>query len=262
MAHGLARLEVGRGDRVALMSHNVPEAVGVYYGVLKQSSVFTSLNPSYTPAEVALQVEHSTPRVVIAGPGMAERARAGVAGTRDKPRLVVMDGTPQPGEIGFSEMLNGVSGEMSEALVEENDLAMVMYTSGTESVPKGVMVTHRAMMISTTPSWSYERYVETTDVFLLLAPVYTMAGTGAVTNLISMGATLVMIPRTEPGGGPGGHRGRGSDQHLADADLLPPHGPPSRLRVARPLLPSPGSRVRRPHPLRGGVRAVTAGLPA
>ena len=199
VAHGLARLGVGRGERVALMSHNVAEAVGIYYGILKQGAVFTSLNPSYTPAEVALQVDHSTPRVVIAGPRMAERARAGVAGSRGKPRLVVMDGTPKPGETGISEMLEGVSDEMPEALVEENDLAMVMYTSGTESVPKGVMVTHRAMMISTTPSWSYERYVETSDVFLLLAPVYTMAGTGAVTNLISMGATLVMIPRTEPG---------------------------------------------------------------
>lgn len=199
VAHGLARLDVGRGDRVALMINNAPEAVGVYYGVLKQGSVFTSLNPSYTPAEVARQVDHSTPRVVIAGPGMAEQARAGVAGTRGRPRLVVMDGTPKPGEIGLSEMLDGVSDEMPEAVVEENDLAMVMYTSGTESVPKGVMVTHRAMMISTTPSWSYERYVEATDVFLLLAPVYTMAGAGAVTNLISMGATLVMIPRTEPG---------------------------------------------------------------
>ncbi|MDE0232732.1 MAG: AMP-binding protein [bacterium] len=199
VAGGLARLGVGRGDLVALMSHNVAEAVGVYYGILKQGAVFTSLNPSYTPAEVARQVDHSTPRMVIAGPGMAGRAGEGVARARGNPRLVVMDGTPRPGEISFSEMLDGVSEEMPEALVEENDLAMVMYTSGTESVPKGVMVTHRAMMISTTPSWSYERYVEASDVFLLLAPVYTMAGTGAVTNLISMGATLVMIPRTEPG---------------------------------------------------------------
>ena len=199
VAHGLARLQVARGERVALMSHNVPEAVGIYYGILKQGAVFTSLNPSYTPAEVERQVDHSTPRVVIAGPGMTERARAGVAGARGKPRLVVMDGTPKPGEISLSEMLDGVSEEMPGSLVEENDLAMVMYTSGTESVPKGVMVTHRAMMISTTPSWSYEGYVEASDVFLLLAPLYTMAGTGAVTNLISMGATLVMIPRTEPG---------------------------------------------------------------
>ena len=199
VAHGLARLGVGRGDRVALMSHNMAEAVGIYYGILKQSAVFTSLNPSYTPAEVERQVDHANPRVVIAGPGMAERARAGVAGAREGPRLVVMDGTPHPGEIGLSAMLDGVPDEMPGAMVEENDLAMVMYTSGTESVPKGVMVTHRAMMISTTPSWSYERYVEASDVFLLLAPVYTMAGTGAVTNLISMGATLVMIPRTEPG---------------------------------------------------------------
>ncbi|MCY3562434.1 MAG: AMP-binding protein [bacterium] len=199
VAHGLARLEVGRGDRVALMSHNEPESVGICYGILKQGAVFTSLNPSYTPAEAARQVDHSTPRVVIAGPGLAERARAGVAGTRGGPRLVVMDGTPQPGEIGFSEMLDGVSDGMPESVVVDSDLAMVMYTSGTESVPKGVMITHRAMMISTTPSWSYERYVEAADVFLLLAPLYTMAGTGAVINLISMGATLVMIPRSEPG---------------------------------------------------------------
>ena len=137
VAHGLARMGVGRGDRVALMSHNMAEAVGIYYGILKQGAVFTSLNPSYTPAEVERQVDHSNPRVVIAGPGMAERARAGVAGAR----LVVMDGTPQPGEIGLSEMLDGVPDEIPGALVEENDLAMVMYTSGTESVPKGVMVT-------------------------------------------------------------------------------------------------------------------------
>ncbi|MCQ3803332.1 MAG: AMP-binding protein [bacterium] len=199
VAHGLAGLGVERGDRVAVMSRNTAEYVGLYYGILKLGAVFSPLNPSYTPAEVARQVDHSTPRVVIAGPGMSERAARGVAQATADPQMVVMAQAPLPGQISLAEMTEGVPDGMPSAFVEESDLAMVMYTSGTESLPKGVMVTHRAMMISTTPSWVYEGYVEKSDVFLLLAPVYTMAGTGTVTNLISVGATMVMIPHTEAG---------------------------------------------------------------
>ena len=199
VAHGLAELGVERGDRVAVMSRNTAEYVGVYYGILKQGAVFSPLNPSYTPAEVARQVDHSTPRVVIAGPGMSERVAKGVAQAAADPQIVVMAQAHRSPPMTLSEMMAGVSDRMPPALVEESDLAMVMYTSGTESLPKGVMVTHRAMMISTTPSWVYEGYVEASDVFLLLAPVYTMAGTGTVTNLISVGATMVMIPRPEAG---------------------------------------------------------------
>ena len=199
VAHGLGALGVRRGDRVSVMSRNIAEYVGFYYGTLKIGSVFTPLNPSYTPAEVARQVDHAHPSVVIAGPGMAGAAREGVAQARVRPRLVVMDQDPLAEEVSLPEMLAEAADRMPAALVEESDLAMVMYTSGTESLPKGVMVTHRAMMIATTPSWIYEGYVEASDLFLLLAPVYTMAGTGTVTNLISVGATLVMIPRTEAG---------------------------------------------------------------
>jgi acyl-CoA synthetase (AMP-forming)/AMP-acid ligase II len=197
MAHVLSRLGVRRGERVAVMSKNTAEYVGAYYGILKLGAVFTPLNPSYTSKEVARQVDHCTPRVVLAGPGMEEWVHQGVSQANTAPQVVVMDQVPGSGEISLAEMLEAAPHGMPNALVEESDLAMVMYTSGTENVPKGVMVTHRAMMISTTPSWIYEGYVEASDVFLLLAPVYTMAGTGTVTNLISVGATMIMIPRTE-----------------------------------------------------------------
>ncbi len=199
VAHGLSHLGVGRGDRVAVMSRNTAEHAAIFYGILKLGAVFTPLNPSYTSAEVARQIDHATPRVLIAEPGMAERCREGVSRTQSDPRLVMMGGASEPGEIGLAEMLEGASHRMPEVLVDESDPAMVMYTSGTESVPKGVAITHRAMMISTTPSWSYEGYVEASDVFLLLAPVYTTAGTGTLINLISVGATVVMTPVTEPG---------------------------------------------------------------
>jgi len=199
VARGLAGLGVGRGDRVAVMSRNTWEYVGVYYGTLKQGAVITPLNPSYTPAEVARQIDHVEPAAVVVGAGLAEAARQGVGRAQTGSTLVMIGDQPQDRERSLTEILEGVSDRMPPALVEETDLAMVMYTSGTESLPKGIMVTHRAMMISTTPSWSYEGYVEADDVFLLLAPVYTMAGTGTVTNLISMGATLVMVPSTRPG---------------------------------------------------------------
>ena len=131
------------------MSRNTAEHAAIFYGILKLGAVFTPLNPSYTSAEVARQVDHATPRVLIVESGMAERCREGVSRAQADPRLVMVGGASGPGEIGIAEMLEGASHRMPEVLVDESDLAMVMYTSGTESVPKGVAITHRAMMIST-----------------------------------------------------------------------------------------------------------------
>ena len=199
VVHGLASLGVERGDRVGVMSRNTPEYVGIYYGILKLGAVFTPLNPFYTPAEVTRQVDHAEPRVLVMGRGVAEQARMGVTRANSKVHLVVMGDRPRVGELSLTSIMADASDRMPQVLLDDSDLSMVMYTSGTESLPKGIMVTHRAMMISTTPSWSYERYVQDDDIFLLLAPVYTMAGTGTVTNLISMGATIVMIPSADPG---------------------------------------------------------------
>lgn len=69
---------------------------------------------------------------------------------------------------------------------------MLVYTSGTEAFPKGVMIPHRNYLISTTPAWASGLGILPTDVWLFLMPFHTIAGLGSMTTLTQLGATLVL----------------------------------------------------------------------
>jgi acyl-CoA synthetase (AMP-forming)/AMP-acid ligase II len=83
--------------------------------------------------------------------------------------------------------------------VSEADLAFVVYTSGTEAAPKGVMITQRNYLISTAPAWGWGLRTGTDDVWLYVMPFHTIAGIGSMTSLLMMGATLVLPATVEAG---------------------------------------------------------------
>lgn len=85
-----------------------------------------------------------------------------------------------------------------EADVDENDVAMLVYTSGTEAVPKGVLIQHRNYLISTAPAWSWGLDTGPDDTWLFVMPFHTIAGLGSMTTLTLMGATLVLPPTVDP----------------------------------------------------------------
>ena len=196
VANGLAALGVARGDRVAMMSRNSWQHIAAYFASLKLGAAYTTLNPTYRPREVSWQLDHAEPAVLFVEGATLDAALEGLDSASVSPELVLADGAANRPFISWSRLLDGVGTSEPEVEIHETDLAMLIYTSGTESTPKGVTVTHRNMLISTTPAWVMTRYVEETDVFLLLAPLYTMAGLGTVTTLLSIGATVVLTPTT------------------------------------------------------------------
>lgn len=187
----LARLLVadgiGPGDVVAVMSSNRLEAIVAYYGSLKAGAAFTGVNPAFTDRELDYMISHAAPSVVFADEEGAERLIA----------------TSQVKTVDFNDTSFFAFGRQSTDLgsvdiqASEDDIALIVYTSGTESTPKGVVVPHRNFLIATTPSWLVDDYVNPSDTFLLLAPLYTMAGIGTVTNLMSIGATVVLTPKVK-----------------------------------------------------------------
>jgi acyl-CoA synthetase (AMP-forming)/AMP-acid ligase II len=130
-------------------------------------------------------VEHARPAFVVARHG----AQSPIANLLDSPHLVSL-------EDELVASLRGTYDEL-DTTIEEEWTSAIVYTSGTESHPKGVELTHRNFMIATTPAWSYEGYLRSSDHFLLLAPIHTMAGIGTVTNAMSIGATLVVLDTTD-----------------------------------------------------------------
>jgi acyl-CoA synthetase (AMP-forming)/AMP-acid ligase II len=198
-ALGLVERGVSRGDRIAVMAPNSLDVVIAYYGALKIGAAFTGVNPRYLEAEAGHQLAHAQPAVVVAD---AASARV-VDGARDhlsrRTAFVALGDAAPTGWDAFADVLSGAGDTEPEVDVDEDDLALLVYTSGTEATPKGVMIPHRNYLISTAPAWSWGLQTGPDDTWLFVMPFHTIAGVGSMTTLTLMGATLVLPAGTEAG---------------------------------------------------------------
>lgn len=188
-ARQFAASGIGRGDVVSAILPTSVEFVECYYGALKVGAPFAGINPGLTDHEIRAQITHSTPGLLVVDAAGEARLPDVFAGLTIPPPPCLNAGSPVA-------VVDG--GELTHP-VDEADVAAIVYTSGTEGTPKGVMLTHRNFLIATTPSWVYSTYLLSSDVFLLLAPAYTMAGTGTITNVVSAGARAVMLAELDYG---------------------------------------------------------------
>ncbi len=198
-AHALLDLGVQRGDRVAVMGRNRVETAIVYYGALKVGAAYSGINVMFGSSETAAQLAHLRPHVVVAGDpftGLLDGLRAV---TPEAHYIATGPAKPDSRWDSLQELLAAAPATEPDCGVTENDLAMIVYTSGTEAAPKGVMITHRNYLISTSPAWSWGLRVQPDDVWLYVMPFHTIAGIGSMTTLTTMGATLVLPSSTDAG---------------------------------------------------------------
>lgn len=180
-AHLLHARGVARGHVVAMLAAGGP-VVAAYYGALKLGAVFTVVNPAFRDHEVRQQLDHAEPTVVIVDPALADR----------------VDGEALRLGPELDAELAAQSSAEPDADVDENDVAMLVYTSGTTATPKGVLITHRNYLISTAPAWSQGLQTGPDDTWLFVMPFHTMAGLGSMTTLTLLGATLVLPATIDP----------------------------------------------------------------
>jgi len=179
------------GDVVAAVLPPSAGFIASYFGALFAGTPFTGVNPGLTADELAYQLDHVEARVVLVSESTRPAVEAVLANCAVRPVLLTVadDGMTVDGEP--------LPAPGPRRPIDESDVAAIIYTSGTESRPKGVMLSHRTFLIGTTPSWVYANYLVERDIFLLLAPMYTMAGLGTLTNLMSCGGTVVLLDNLE-----------------------------------------------------------------
>ncbi|MBA3906394.1 MAG: acyl--CoA ligase [Pseudonocardiales bacterium] len=181
-AHLLSASGVQRGDVVAMLARNGVPVVAAYYGALKLGASFTAVNPMFRAHEVAQQIDHAEPKIVLADPSLAH----------------FVDGDPLLLGPDLDAQLAAQPATEPAAEVDENDVAMLVYTSGTTAMPKGVLIPHRNYLISTAPAWSQGLQTGPDDTWLFVMPFHTIAGLGSMTTLTLMGATLVLPASADP----------------------------------------------------------------
>jgi long-chain acyl-CoA synthetase len=138
VAGGLRELGVGPGDVVAIILANCPEYLEAWWAILWTGAVFNPINPSYTGREAAQILEDSGASVVICDEPMAaalETHRGELPAVRH-----VITTRPLPDDP-LAELRGGGTVD-DPAVVAPEDLAALVYTSGTTGRPKGAMLSH------------------------------------------------------------------------------------------------------------------------
>ncbi len=192
VAGGLQQLGIGRGDRVTLYSGNCWEWIVAYYGIHKLGAVANPINVMFTPAEVAYVTNDCGAKAVLAS---ADKGAALIA-LRDKTPLehIVLFGDEAPGAIRFQQLLDAGSPDFDPVAAEPGSLSTIGYTSGTTGYPKGAMLSHRNVLMST--ALTATMHVRTAaDTVVTALPCFHVYGNIVMNGAFRYGMKLVLFPK-------------------------------------------------------------------
>ncbi|WP_108816476.1 AMP-binding protein [Loktanella sp. Alg231-35] len=184
MAGGLTAAGFGAGHTVAIMAPNIPEYCVVFHAVAWAGGTITTLNPTYTAHEVAHQIKDASAELLITIPDFMETATEGAG---DIPVIA----------IGTAEYI-GLFGDAmpTQTPVDLDTFTVVLpYSSGTTGLPKGVMLSHRNLVINVDQCIVAAdfRPGEVTAAFL---PFFHIYGMTVLMNIhLGGGGALVTMPR-------------------------------------------------------------------
>jgi acyl-CoA synthetase (AMP-forming)/AMP-acid ligase II len=195
LAHGLRDRGLGKGDLVALFleAEHILDFIVAYSAVHKLGAVAVPLNNRLSPPEARAILEHAGVGAAVTSSSLAP-AVLPLLGSLSSLGLVATVAGPGPaGTIRLSEVTSADDSPIQEVLTAE-DLADVMYTSGTTGRPKGVAVRHGniALLPNTRPAWQGSTWLTAT-------PVFTLAGLGFIYNPMKAGMTVLYLPKFDAG---------------------------------------------------------------
>ncbi|MEN1967854.1 AMP-binding protein [Lentibacillus sp. N15] len=197
VAHSLKKMGVEKGDRIAVVGRNSPEIVILSYALIKIGAWYTPLNFMLTPREISQLIQTSQPRMFFVDGRNMNAVESIVNELNTVEQFVCYRSNEVPaGWIDFQQLQKGNDNELVEE-IDDKDVAALFYTSGTESVPKGVMINHRNFFHA---SYSYMAAgcFQPEDKLLLSLPLIHVAGFTFMLNAHMVGLTITMTETPIP----------------------------------------------------------------
>jgi len=177
LAAGLAQRGVAKGTRVAILARNSHAFVAMRFALARLGAVLVPINFMLKAEEVGYILRHAGATLLATDSGLATLARAAAAldtAVREFVWLPAEDpAEPVPGMTRFETLLE-TEGPLPANDLASTDLAQIVYTSGTESMPKGAMLSHDAVL------WQYvscvvDAGIAADDLALHALPLYHCA---------------------------------------------------------------------------------------
>jgi len=191
LANLLTAKGLTKGDRVAVQTEKSPQVLFLYLACLRAGLIYLPLNTAYTDSELAYFLENATPVAVVCDPA-SEKLFARLGEAHGLHHVFCLDAQGTGTLMTFSEQQPASCTTVECA---KDDVAVILYTSGTTGRPKGAMITHgnlaaNGMALQKTWQWRQD------DVLLHALPIFHIHGLFvACHNVLLGGSKMLFVPK-------------------------------------------------------------------
>ncbi|HEX7076679.1 MAG TPA: malonyl-CoA synthase [Hyphomicrobiaceae bacterium] len=193
MANALVSLGVKPGDRVLAQVEKSLANVHLYLATLKIGAVFNPLNTAYTAAELDYFINDAEPTLIVVPNEKLPRVES-IAAALKTAKVVTLEAD---GSGSLSDLARQQSAEHETVARDSEDLAALLYTSGTTGRSKGAMITHRNLSSNAEVLHSYWGF-EPGDVLLHALPIFHTHGLFVALNTAFLNSSRVIwLPKFE-----------------------------------------------------------------
>ncbi|MFH5777279.1 fatty acid--CoA ligase family protein [Heyndrickxia oleronia] len=205
-ASGLKQLGVKKGDHIALLLGNSPHFVISLYGAMRLGATVIPINPIYTPDEIGYILNNGDVKVIVALDLLLSLAEKMEALLPQVESYIICESNPlnnvdvsaNEKMKSFSDVISSGNLAFDEPELFEDDVAVILYTSGTTGRPKGAMLTHKNLYSNARDIGEYLKMNHLDKVMTVLPMFHVFSLTVVVNAPLISGSTIIIVPKFSP----------------------------------------------------------------
>ncbi|HWV42358.1 AMP-binding protein, partial [Pseudorhodoplanes sp.] len=191
LANALVLAGVEPGDRVAVQVEKSVENFLLYLAALRAGAVYLPLNTAYTLSELDYFIGDAEPKLVVCDPSK----RDGLTEVAKQRGVASVETLDAAGKGSLIDATAGAPKDFADVPRADEDLAAILYTSGTTGRSKGAMLTHNNLSSNAQTLVDYWRFTDK-DVLLHALPIYHTHGLFVAGNTITFaGGAMIFLPK-------------------------------------------------------------------
>ncbi len=197
LANALIKMGVKKCDRIAVLLSNSPEFVITYFGIVKTGAIAVPLDPKYKVGELIALFNDCQPKVLIAESPALEPLVPVLSRFKSIKRVIDLDSKCKGHFLSYQEIMTVSSARQVDSEPAPEDIALILYTSASSFHPRGVMLSHRSLVMEAVMSGDGYQQTDRDIMMLFALPVYHVFGlVAALLASINKGSTVVIVPGT------------------------------------------------------------------